>query len=100
MNMVGVNLDRKSTMGNLERITGEIKTKGREALFFNVNAADPEKRREVLDAFTERHGEQGEVAPIRVLMHSLAFGTLKPFLADTEEERSEERRVGTERRAR
>ena len=41
MNIVGVHLDRKSTMGNLERITGEIKTKGREALFFNVNAADP-----------------------------------------------------------
>lgn len=87
MNIVGVHLDRKSTMGNLERITGEIKAKGREALFFNVNAADPEKRREVLDAFTERHGELGEVAPIRVLMHSLAFGTLKPFLADSEEEK-------------
>ena len=84
MNIVGVHLDRKSTMGNLERITGEIKAKGGEALFFNVNAADPEKRREVLDAFTERHGKLGEVAPIRVLMHSLAFGTLKPFLADTE----------------
>ena len=87
MNIVGVHLDRKSTMGNLERIMVEIKAKGREALFFNVNAADPEKRREVLDAFTERHGELGEVPPIRVMMHSLAFGTLKPFLADTEEEK-------------
>ena len=87
MNIMGVHLDRKSTMGNLERITGEIKAKGGEALFFNVNAADPEKRREVLDAFAERHGEVGELAPIRVLLHSLAFGTLKPFLADSEEEK-------------
>ena len=87
MNIVGVHLDRKSTMGNLERIMEEIKAKGREALFFNVNAADPEKRREVLDAFAERHGEVGELAPIRVLLHSLAFGTLKPFLADSEEEK-------------
>ena len=87
MNIVGVHLDRKSTMGNLDRIMGEIKAKGREALFFNVNAADPEKRREVLDAFAECYGEVGEVAPIRVLLHSLAFGTLKPFLADSEEEK-------------
>ena len=86
MNILGVHLDRKSTMSNVERITGEIKARGREAIFFNVNAADPEKRREVLDSFAVRHGEGGEADPIRVLLHSLAFGTLKPFLADREDE--------------
>ena len=86
MNILGVHLDRKSTLGNVERITGEIKARGREAIFFNVNAADPEKRREVLDSFAERHGEGESADPIRVLLHSLAFGTLKPFLADSEEE--------------
>ena len=86
MNILGVHLDRKSTMPNAERITGAITSRGREALFFNVNAADPEKRKEVLDAFSKLPNESGEAAPIRVLLHSLAFGTLKPFLADTEEE--------------
>ena len=86
MNILGVHLDRKSTLANADRITGEIKARGREAMFFNVNAADPDKRREVLDAFQERHGAGGETAPIRVLLHSLAFGTLKPFVADTEDE--------------
>jgi len=86
MHIVGVHLDRKSTMVNVERITKEIKAKGREALFFNVNAADPDKRREVLDAFQERHGGSGKESPIRVLLHSLAFGTLKPMLAEAEEE--------------
>ena len=83
MHIIGVHLDRKSTMANVERICGEIKAKGREALFFNVNAADPDKRREVLDAFQSRSGRP---FPIRVLVHSLAFGTLKPFIAGTVEE--------------
>jgi enoyl-[acyl-carrier protein] reductase III len=86
LNILGVHLDRKSTMGNVERITGEIKAKGRETVFHNVNAADPEKRREVLDAFGQHHAKTEEVGPIRVLLHSLAFGTLKPFLADSAEE--------------
>ena len=86
MHIIGVHLDRKSTMANVERITKEIKSKGREALFFNVNAADPDKRREVLDAFQQHAAGAGETAPIRVMLHSLAFGTLKPFIVDTEEE--------------
>jgi NAD(P)-dependent dehydrogenase (short-subunit alcohol dehydrogenase family) len=79
MNVAGVHLDRKQTLPNVERIAGEIRKMGREALFFNVNAADEAKRAEVLDAL------KGKV--VRVLMHSLAFGTLKPFLAEKPEER-------------
>ena len=87
LHILGVHLDRKSTMANVERITAEIKARKREALFFNANAADPEKRKEVLDAFQSRLERDAEVPPIRVLLHSLAFGTLKPFVADTDEER-------------
>ncbi len=86
MHIVGVHLDRKSTLANVERITKEIKSKGREALFFNANAADPDKRREVLDAVQDRCRGDARRLPVRVLLHSLAFGTLKPFIADTEEE--------------
>ncbi len=84
MHILGVHLDRKATMANADRIVGEIKNKGRDALFFNVNAADPDKRREVLDAFQARAGGAG--SPIRVLLHSLAFGTLKPFITESEPE--------------
>ncbi len=84
MHIVGVHLDRKSTQSNVDRIVGEIKNKGRESLFFNVNAADPEKRREVLDAVHARIGRSGVESPIRVLLHSLAFGTLKPFITEVE----------------
>jgi len=84
MHIVGVHLDRKSTQSNVDRIVGEIKNKGRESLFFNVNAADPEKRREVLDSVQARIGRSGAESPIRVLLHSLAFGTLKPFITEVE----------------
>src|SRR3989442_7693741 len=82
MHIGGVHLDRKSTQPNVDRIVGEIKNKGRESLFFNVNAADPEKRREVLDADQGRIGQAGAESPNRVLLHSLAFGTLQPFLTE------------------
>jgi len=86
MHILGVHLDRKSTVENVERITAAIRAKGQEALFFNVNAADPDKRREVLDAFQGRGGGPGGGTSIRVLLHSLAFGTLKPFIAAVPED--------------
>ncbi len=81
MNIIGVHLDRRGTLPNVERITSRIRAAGREAVFFNVNAADAEKRAAVLDEIAARPGVTGGV---RVLVHSLAFGTLKPYIAPTE----------------
>jgi len=78
MNIVGVHLDRKGTMPNVERIVGEIKKAGCKALFHNVNAADEAQRKEVLDAVVP----QIEGKKVRVVLHSLAFGALKPFFGD------------------
>jgi enoyl-[acyl-carrier protein] reductase III len=77
--VIGVHLDRRATMPNVERIVGKIRELGREAWFFNVNAADPEKRAEVLGQVGERLKARGQGERVRVVMHSLAFGTLKPF---------------------
>ncbi|MBI3457736.1 MAG: SDR family oxidoreductase [Candidatus Rokubacteria bacterium] len=82
MSIVGVHLDRKATLPNAERIAGEIRRQGREALFFNVNAADPDRRTEVLDAVQKHLEARGEPGRLRVLLHSLAFGTLRPFIAE------------------
>jgi len=81
MHIFGVHLDRKATLPNVDRIIGEIQGMGREAHFFNVNAADEEKRREVLDQMEKTLKERGEEQGVKVLLHSLAFGTLKPFIA-------------------
>ncbi len=86
MSIVGVHLDRKATLPNAERIAAEIRRLGPEALFFNVNAADPERRTAVLDAVQRHLDGRGEAGRLRVLLHSLAFGTLKPFIAESPKE--------------
>jgi enoyl-[acyl-carrier protein] reductase III len=84
-NIFGVHLDRRATLPNVQRIVHDIEALGRRAEFFNVNAADAEKRQEVLDRAAKVLQEDGN-GRIRVLLHSLAFGTLKPFLSDTPED--------------
>src|SRR4029453_11956722 len=61
---------------------GEIKALGREAMFFNVNAADADKRAEIAGEMAAVLEKRGEPGSLRVLLHSLAFGTLKLYVAD------------------
>ena len=82
LNIFGVHLDRKSTLPNAERLTADIKTLGREAHFYNINAADEEKRAEVAGEMERILRERDEVGQVRVMLHSLAFGALKLFVAD------------------
>lgn len=82
MNIVGVHLDRKATLPHVDEITQKIRSFGSQALFFNVNAADAEKRRSILAEI-----EKPTEGSIHCLVHSLAFGTLKPFLSPDEKDR-------------
>jgi len=87
MNIFGVHLDRKGTLPHVEEIKDKIKENGREAAFFNINAADPEKRSEVLGEMEQILDEHGNPGSVKVLIHSLAFGTLKPYISDEEKAR-------------
>lgn len=80
LDIFGVHLDMRSTLPNAEEVTSAIEKEGRRAVFFNVNAADADKRAEVLNVIWEKTQDTGSY--IRVLMHSLAFGALKPVIAD------------------
>jgi len=82
-NVFGVHLDRKATLPNVERIQADIQAAGGRSVFFNVNAADPEKRAEVLAEVKRVLADQGDPAGVDVLLHSLAFGALKPFVTET-----------------
>ena len=87
-NIFGVHLDRKATLPNVERIARAIGEAGASARFFNVNAADQEKRAETMDAIARTLAdEESPTGGIDLLLHSLAFGTLKPFVADAPAER-------------
>lgn len=78
--IAGVHLDRKAGLAHVAEIVGAIEGAGRRARFFNVNAADEGKRHEALDALAADIAEHG--GTVAVLLHSLAFGTLKPYIAD------------------
>jgi len=82
-NIIGVHLDLRATLPNAQRIQDEIRSLGREALFFNMNAADAEKRTTAVEAAQERLRQDGDDAYVRVLLHSLAFGTLLPYIAES-----------------
>lgn len=78
MNICGVHLDRAATIPNAEKVKAECEALGVKTLFFNVNASDAEKRKEVIDQLMKEVTPDGRV---KVLMHSLAFGSLKPFVS-------------------
>ncbi len=80
-NVFGVHLDRRATLPNVERITGLIEAGGAKARFYNVNAADPQKRSETVAAMARILAEEGTPGALDVVLHSLAFGTLKPYVA-------------------
>ena len=82
LDVFGVHLDRRATLANADRVAAGIEALGRRARFFNVNAADADKRAEVVAAMERALGEDGQPGRLRVLLHSLAFGTLKVFVAD------------------
>lgn len=80
--VAGVHLDRRATMPNVEALIDEIRGYGRETLFFNINAADPEKRRAVIHELSGVMRVRLECGRLRVLVHSLAFGALRPFIGE------------------
>ncbi len=82
-NIFGVHLDLRSTIANAQRIQDEIRSRGREAVFFNINAADADKRSNAADQMAERLRAGGDGASVRVLLHSLAFGTLLPYFGES-----------------
>ena len=85
MNVFGVHLDRQATMINVQNLIKEIKHTGAKAVFYNINAADSIKRNETLDDIQEQFGNDSS-STVKVLLHSLAFGTLKSFIAKKQEE--------------
>jgi NAD(P)-dependent dehydrogenase (short-subunit alcohol dehydrogenase family) len=78
LDVVGVHLDRRASLRNAEAVAKAVEACGRRALFFNANAANPEKRAAIVE---DLQGRMGEGPRLRVLLHSLAFGTLKPLVA-------------------
>jgi len=87
--IAGIHLDFRAALSHVEEVKAAIAAAGSEALFINMNAADDEKRAEALrtlDTRFERSRAEGRHPYLRVVMHSLAFGSLLPFIADDPKE--------------
>ena len=74
MNLCIVHRDRRGALKRIDPEFDKIRAAGVKLVTFNLDALDPEKRREVIDALAEAMGSDGHV---RVLLHSIAFGNLK-----------------------
>lgn len=82
LNICGVHLRRPTDQDAFAQTKERIEAAGRKYLPFNINAANPDRRREALDKMADAMGGSG----FRVFMHSLAFGSLKPFVTDNPED--------------
>ncbi len=83
--VAGVHLDFRAALAHVEDVKGRIADAGSEALYINMNAADDDKRAAALQTLRERFDRsraEGRHPYIRVVMHSLAFGSLVPFLTE------------------
>ncbi len=83
--IAGLHLDFRAALTHVEEVKARIVATGREALFINMNAADDEKRAGAIATISDQFEEcrkAGRQPYLRVVMHSLAFGTLLPLIAD------------------
>jgi len=79
VHIIGVHLDRKATMYLVDELTQEIEGAGVQAWFINRNAANPDDIEAILDQVHERFARDSDDT-IVAIMHSLAFGSLMPFI--------------------
>lgn len=82
MHILGVHLDPRSTRDRADAVIADIEAAGRRAVFFNTNAADARRRGRVLERITEIL-DGDPFGTVHLMMHSLAFGSLKPYIGET-----------------
>jgi len=75
LNIYGVHLDRRHAMARIDGLVTELQGYGVSVIFHNMSATDPTKRSDVIDELLT----EGSVR-VKVLLHSLAFGGLKPVI--------------------
>jgi enoyl-[acyl-carrier protein] reductase III len=83
--IIGIHLDFRAGLQHVEEVRAAIEAAGSESLFINMNAADDAKRAAAIESIRSRFEErraEGCHPYLRVVFHSLAFGSLVPFIAD------------------
>jgi NAD(P)-dependent dehydrogenase (short-subunit alcohol dehydrogenase family) len=77
MNVVGVHLDGREREDEVNELVASLRQNGVDVHFFNENAAGDPNRASIIASLPQAVREAGG---FKVLVHSLAFGTLLPFV--------------------
>jgi NAD(P)-dependent dehydrogenase (short-subunit alcohol dehydrogenase family) len=76
MSVCVIHRDRRGAMERIEKDFAEIRAHGHGFVALNLDALSPEGRKTALETLREKMGKEGRV---RALLHSIAFGNLKPI---------------------
>ena len=77
INIYGIHLDRRAGMLQVKKLIEELKQFNVNVEFKNMSATDEEKRYEIINYLCKIKNIK-----IKILMHSLAFGALKPMISN------------------
>jgi NAD(P)-dependent dehydrogenase (short-subunit alcohol dehydrogenase family) len=91
--IIGVHFDRRENLPKVEEIINKIKSYNVEVIFFNLNAADQKNREYILNKIEEKFNNDKEENSIYIVLHSLAFGTLRKFIDENKEEAINQKQV-------
>ncbi len=80
-NIFGAHFDLKTTLPRALQVKADVEAQGRQAIFFNKNVADDRNRAEII-AKIQAHFASAGGGTLEVMLHSVAFGNLKQFIAD------------------
>ena len=89
IHIYGIHLDRKAGMNRVNKLVDDLKKEGVEVHFNNMNAVDAEKRQVVIDELISFVNIR-----VKIFVHSLAFGTLRPVIDIDPNNELQQRQVG------
>ncbi len=84
MSVMAVHRDRRGSMKRIEPQFDAIRAYGQPFVSMNLDALSDSGRQRVIDELREKMGDEGRV---RLLMHSIAFGNLKPVAPRVHDDR-------------
>ncbi len=86
MNILVVHRDRRGAMAQIEKEFDEIRSNETKFVSINTNALTPEGRADIINRLKEEmKSSNGEEQKVRLLLHSIALGNLKPIAPQIKE---------------
>jgi NAD(P)-dependent dehydrogenase (short-subunit alcohol dehydrogenase family) len=78
VNIIGLHLDRGPALEAVKELVQQIESSGVRTRYVNMNIANAEKRKDAIAQIKQQLGDD----KLHMVMHSVAFGSLQPFIGD------------------